>query len=76
MKKMKPIEYPNQDFLIMLFRDMGIGQGIEDGIKQGRKEGGFEIARKMLAEGVPAKTISKWTDLDEETILSLKKSMA
>jgi hypothetical protein len=29
----------------------------------------------MLAKGVPTETISEFTELDEETILSLKKSM-
>jgi hypothetical protein len=35
-------------------------------------EGKFEVARTMLADGLPAETIKKYTGLDESSILSLR----
>jgi predicted transposase/invertase (TIGR01784 family) len=78
MKKLSPLKSGKSGLRvddIDFYIEMGRQQGIEVGIEQGRKERVFEIARKMLAEGVPAKTITEYTDLDEKTILSLKKSM-
>ncbi|MDR2175686.1 MAG: hypothetical protein LBO82_07080 [Synergistaceae bacterium] len=40
--------------------------------EEGKKEGKFEVARSMLADGLPAETVRKYTGLDESSILSLK----
>ncbi|MDR2387429.1 MAG: hypothetical protein LBE80_07600 [Deltaproteobacteria bacterium] len=50
-----------------------IAEGREIGRAEGRAEEALKIARKMLAKGVHTETISEFTELDEETILSLKK---
>jgi hypothetical protein len=36
------------------------------------EKGKYEVARSMLADGLDAKTIRKYTGLDENSILSLK----
>jgi predicted mannosyl-3-phosphoglycerate phosphatase (HAD superfamily) len=40
--------------------------------EEARMEGKFEVARTMLADGLPAETIRKYTGLDESSILSLR----
>ncbi|MDR1731715.1 MAG: hypothetical protein LBR61_06425 [Synergistaceae bacterium] len=45
---------------------------IRDAREYGREEGKFEVARSMLADGVPAETVRKYTGLDESSIRSLK----
>jgi hypothetical protein len=40
--------------------------------EEARMEGKFEVARTMLADGLPAETIKKYTGLDESSILSLR----
>jgi hypothetical protein len=39
---------------------------------EGKEEGKFEVARSMLAEGLPAEIIRKCTGIDESSILSLR----
>ncbi|MDR1915652.1 MAG: hypothetical protein LBQ58_03640 [Synergistaceae bacterium] len=39
--------------------------------EEAKMEGKFEVARSMLADGLPAETIRKYTGLDEGDILSL-----
>ena len=39
---------------------------------EGMEKGKFEVARTMLADGLPAETIKKYTGLDESSILSLR----
>ncbi|MDR3331620.1 MAG: hypothetical protein LBT08_03230, partial [Synergistaceae bacterium] len=41
-------------------------------IRDAKEEKAFEVARSMLADGLPAETIRKYTGLDESSILSLK----
>jgi hypothetical protein len=36
---------------------------------QGMAQGMVEVARSMLADGLPAETIKKYTGLDESSIL-------
>jgi hypothetical protein len=43
------------------------------GEEKGKAEGKFEVARTMLADGLPAETIRKYTGLDESSILSLHR---
>jgi hypothetical protein len=40
-------------------------------IEEAKEEGKFEVARSMLADGLPAETIRKYTGLDESDILAL-----
>jgi hypothetical protein len=40
-------------------------------IRDAKEEKAIEVARSMLADGLPAETIRKYTGLDESTILSL-----
>jgi hypothetical protein len=39
---------------------------------EGKEEKAFDVARTMLADGLPAETIRKYTCLDEGSILSLR----
>ena len=48
--------------------EKGFKQGIEQGIEQGIYNRNFEIAKKMLEEGLDLETISKWTNLSIEEI--------
>jgi hypothetical protein len=41
-------------------------------IRDAKEEKAFEVARSMLADGLPAETIGKYTGLDEDSILSLR----
>ena len=41
-------------------------------IHDAKEEKAFEIARRMLADGVSLEIIEKYTGLDEEDILSLE----
>jgi predicted transposase YdaD len=40
-------------------------------IRDAKEEKAIEVARSMLADGLPAETIRKYTGLDESSILSL-----
>jgi predicted transposase/invertase (TIGR01784 family) len=63
--------------------DEGVAKGIEKGIEKGMAKGiakgmakgiaktNFEIARKMVLDGVSVETISKFTGLSEKEINSL-----
>jgi predicted transposase/invertase (TIGR01784 family) len=42
----------------------------EEARMEGIEKGKFEVARSMLADGLPAEMISKYTGLDESSILS------
>jgi hypothetical protein len=44
---------------------------IRDAEEYGMEKKAFEVARSMLADGLPAETVSKYTGLDERSILSL-----
>jgi predicted transposase YdaD len=57
----------------MAFIAEGREIGRVEGIEIGEEKRALKIASKMLAKGVPTETISEFTELDEETILSLKK---
>jgi predicted transposase/invertase (TIGR01784 family) len=50
----------------------GKEEGRREGKEEGRRENKFEVARTMLADGLPAETIRKYTGLDESSILSLR----
>jgi predicted transposase/invertase (TIGR01784 family) len=43
-----------------------------EGEARGEAKGKFEVARSMLADGLPVETIKKYTGLDENSILSLR----
>jgi hypothetical protein len=44
---------------------------IRDAREKGEAKKAFEVARSMLTDGLPAETVSKYTGLDESSILSL-----
>lgn len=46
----------------------------QEALVEGRQEGRYEIATKMLQDGVAKDTIAKYTGLDEKEISSLKTS--
>ena len=53
-------------------RKEGREEGRTEGREEGRTEGRLEIARTMLADGVCAATVSKYTGLSEDEIAALK----
>jgi predicted transposase/invertase (TIGR01784 family) len=71
--KMQTISLEEYSKLIAKEEGMLIGEekGIEKGIEQGIEKNKFEVARSMLADGLPAEKIMKYTGLDESSILSL-----
>jgi hypothetical protein len=44
---------------------------IRDAKEEGQEEGKIEVARSMLADGLPTETIQKYTGLDESDFLAL-----
>jgi predicted transposase/invertase (TIGR01784 family) len=44
---------------------------IEDAKEEGKEERTLEVARSMLADGMSAEKIKKYTGLDEDDILAL-----
>jgi predicted transposase YdaD len=40
--------------------------------EEGKEEKAFEVARSMLADGLPAELVRKYTGLDEKNILAIK----
>ncbi len=44
----------------------------QEAIEEGREEGRAEVAREMLADGIPVDKIAKFTDLSIEEIEMLK----
>jgi hypothetical protein len=53
-------------------REIHIRDAEEYGMEKGMEEKAFDVARSMLADGLPAETIRKYTGLDEDSILSLR----
>jgi predicted transposase/invertase (TIGR01784 family) len=72
----KMITIPLSKYAEMLAKEEGKEEGREEGKREGEREGErkgkFEVARTMLADGLPAETIRKYTGLDESSILSLR----
>jgi hypothetical protein len=60
-----------EEYSKQIAKEEGIMEGMEKGIMEGVEKGKFEIARSMLADGLPAATIKKYTGLDESSILSM-----
>lgn len=54
--------------------EQGIKQGIEGGIERGIYQNKLETAKMMLQDGNKIELISKYTGLNEEEVLDLKKS--
>lgn len=44
----------------------------QEAIEEGRAEGRAEVAREMLADGMPVDKIAKYTELSIEEIAALK----
>jgi predicted transposase YdaD len=59
---MLTVEFKMEDALAVRF---------EEGMGKGREEGREDVARAMLADGLPAETIRKYTGLDKVAIYSL-----
>jgi predicted transposase/invertase (TIGR01784 family) len=57
-----------RDIHIRDAREYSMEQGMEYGMEKGK----IEVARSMLADGLPAEAIRKYTGLDESSILSLR----
>ena len=53
-------------------REQGLQQGREQGLQQGREEERIDIAKGMLADGMPVESIAKYTGLTAEEIKALK----
>ena len=49
-----------------------IEQGLQQGLQQGREEERIDIAKGMLADGMPVESIAKYTGLTAEEIKALK----
>jgi hypothetical protein len=64
--KMKTI--PLEQYVAEIAKEEGVMEGLERGLEKGK----FEVARSMLADGLPAETIRKYTGLEESAILSLR----
>ncbi|MDR2174614.1 MAG: hypothetical protein LBO82_01590, partial [Synergistaceae bacterium] len=52
-------------------KQRGIEEGIEKGIAKGREEGKLEVARNLLASGMPPEVIAKSAGLPLERIRGL-----
>ena len=50
----------------------GRAEGLAEGRIEGREEANMEIAKKMLAAGIPVEQIAQFTGLNLEVIGSLK----
>lgn len=56
-------------------RQEGIEEGIKQGIEQGMEKKIEEVTRRMLKLNIPIQDIINTTDLTEEEILKIKKSI-
>ncbi|MEM7175915.1 MAG: Rpn family recombination-promoting nuclease/putative transposase [Chlamydiota bacterium] len=55
----------------------GLKKGLKKGLEKGRKEGEakvFEIAKNLLASGMPPKSVAEITDLDLEDVQALEQA--
>ena len=50
-------------------------EGIQQGIQQGEDKKGFEVARKMLLDGVEDNIIQKYTGVSKENLEKLRNNM-
>ena len=53
----------------------GIKEGMKEGIKEGIEKGKKQVAKRMLNLNMPLQDIINATDLTEEQILNIKKSI-
>ena len=52
--------------------EKGLVEGLEKGLAEGRAEAQLEMARKMLAAGMPVEQIAELTGLAVETLYELQ----
>jgi len=52
--------------------EKGLAEGLEKGLAEGRVEAQLEVARKMLAAGMPVEQIAELTGLAVETLCELQ----
>jgi hypothetical protein len=57
---------------VKVWKEEGIEEGIEKGIEKGIGQGKIEVARSMLADGLPAETVKKYTGLGEKEIFAIR----
>jgi hypothetical protein len=74
--KFRPISELVREIHIREAREEGWAEGSTEGMKKGMEKGmekgKFDVARTMLADGLPAETVRKYTGLDESSIRSLR----
>jgi hypothetical protein len=68
--RMKTI--PLEQYVAAIAKEEGVMEGLEKGREEGMEKGKFEVARSMLADGLPAETIRKYTGLEESARRSLR----
>lgn len=56
-------------------REEGMKEGIKEGMKQGMEKKIEEVTKRMLKLNIPMQDIINTTDLTEEQILNIKKSI-
>ena len=61
----------NMQTIFQKWVEKGIEQGIEKGIKKGKEENAKDSAKRMLEDGLPFETISRYTGLTEKEIKAL-----
>ena len=65
-------DYKNtMDYAVAQGKEEGIAEGLVKGKAEGQAEEKQSIARRMLADGLSAEVVAKYTDLTEEQILGL-----
>jgi predicted transposase/invertase (TIGR01784 family) len=52
--------------------ETGMAKGIETGMTRGIEKKSFEVARSMLADGLPIEAVKKYTGLGEQEIRALQ----
>jgi hypothetical protein len=66
--RFRPIDEVVRDIHMRDAREYGMAEGVEYGAEQTK----LDVARSMLADGMPTETIEKYTGLSEKSILSLR----
>ena len=68
----RPLDEVVKEIYIRAAEEQGREQGREEGREQGREEEREQVARSMLADGLPAEVIRKYTGLEEERICAIR----
>ena len=66
-------EYRMQTIPLREYREqVKLENAKEEGKEEGKKESRFEVARSMLADGLPSESIKKYTGLGEKELINLR----